>query len=319
MWRRFVALVALGIALGALATVPTSYWFLAPGNAVDLSTRVHVDGFAAAPDQFYLTDVTVAPAPPLVLAFGRFVPGVRLVRQDLLIPTGVAPKAYDRVLDEAMVESQDIAAVVAERAAGFRVVQPPTQVYVADILAQSKARKLLRIGDQILSIAGHPIAGSADVTAVISKLAASNVDVVERRGRTVLRLHVPTIAMSGGRRLGIRVETRTQQAQLPVPVRFDLNNISGSSGGLMLALHIYDTLRHEHYKAATRIAGTGTLSYDGTVGPIEGTMQKLIAAQRAGITLFLVPNENYADVSSVHGVRIIPVGSFREALAALRS
>jgi PDZ domain-containing protein len=112
------------------------------------------------------------------------------------------------------------------------------------------------------------------------------------------------------------VETRAQPAQLPIPVRFSLDNISGSSGGLMIALQVYDTLRPRHLRA-TRIAGTGTIGYDGTVGEIEGTQQKLIAAKRAGATVFLVPKENFPDIASEHDVQVIPVHTFAQALAAL--
>jgi PDZ domain-containing secreted protein len=310
------AFAALGALLGALATIPTSYWFLAPGNAVDLASRVRVEGYAFPQTRFYLTDVTVAPASPLILAFGRFLPGVKIVPQETLIPKGIAPKAYDRVLSEAMVESQDVGAVVAERAAGLHVVQPPTRVSIVAVLPQSKAGGLVRPGDVLLRIAGQRITTTADVTATVARLSASAVSIVLERGGVVTAVRVPTIVLPAGRRLGIIVETTTQKAQLPVPVRFSLDNISGSSGGLMIALQIYDSLRPQHLRAQ-RIAGTGTISYDGTVGAIEGTQQKLIAAKREGATIFLVPKENYADISSEHVVRVIPVHSFREALAAL--
>jgi predicted S18 family serine protease len=45
----------------------------------------------------------------------------------------------------------------------------------------------------------------------------------------------------------------------------------------------------------------------------------LIAAKRAGVTVFLVPRANAADIASERGVRVVPVGTFSDALAALRS
>jgi PDZ domain-containing protein len=85
----------------------------------------------------------------------------------------------------------------------------------------------------------------------------------------------------------------------------------------MFALQIYGALRAERLRGATTIAGTGTLRPDGSVQPIEGALQKLIAARRAGASVFLVPRRNYPDVARERGLRVIPVDSFRGALAAL--
>ena len=114
----------------------------------------------------------------------------------------------------------------------------------------------------------------------------------------MLALTVRTTQLGGQTKLGVAVETRTARPDLPVPVRFSVDNISGSSGGLMFALQIYAALHGEHRGAGTSIAGTGTIAPDGSVGPIEGTEQKLIAAKRAGASVFLVPKENAADIAS---------------------
>jgi PDZ domain-containing protein len=87
----------------------------------------------------------------------------------------------------------------------------------------------------------------------------------------------------------------------------------------MFALQIYGALRGDHRRPGTSIAGTGTIAADGSVGPIDGALQKLIAAKRAGARVFLVPKANAAEIAEERAVRVVPVGSFRDALAALRS
>ena len=104
---------------------------------------------------------------------------------------------------------------------------------------------------------------------------------------------------------------------LAVPVRYSLGDIEGGSGGLMMALRIYDALHGIGGPPNRTIAGTGTLDYDGRVGRIEGTPQKLLAAKRAGASVFFVPRANYADVAGERDVRIIPVDTFADALRAL--
>jgi len=311
--------IAGGLGVVALATVPTPYWLIAPGSAVDLSRTIAVEGYAPSSDRFYLTDVTVTHASALMLA-ARMLPGVRVVRQEALVPEGETPRQYDRVLSDSMSQSQGVAALVAERAAGFRVNDPAQSVVIREVIEGSKAVGRFAVGDALVSVAGRPVVESGDVARVIGKMpAGTRVVVVVRRGERTLSLNVPTIATESGTRFGIRVSRLMQKPDLPVPVRYRLGNIAGSSGGLMFALQIYGALQTSHHGRGALVAGTGVLAPDGTVRPIEGTLQKLIAAKRAGARIFLVPRENYIDVADEREVRVVPVGSFREALAALKT
>jgi PDZ domain-containing protein len=316
--RALTAVSVIGFFV-VLCVTPTPYWIVAPGFAVDLRSRVFVDGYPAPAERYYLTNVVIFPATALLLA-ARLMPGVRLVERDAIAPAGVSLQQYDRVLDDAMSTSQDIAAVVAERAAGFRVESPPQSVVIERILPDSKAGTVLRPGDVVLSIEGRPVFAADDVAKGIRGLApgATVRAVVRRAGRTV-GVRAATIATETGTRLGIALVARSLKPQLPVAVRFDLKNISGSSGGLMFALEIYGALRPNRHAGTDSIAGTGTLAFDGRVGPIEGAQQKLIAAKRAGATVFFVPRENFAAVSTERAIRVVPVGTFSDALAALRS
>jgi PDZ domain-containing protein len=315
--RSVLALALMLLALVALA--PTPYWLLAPGNAVDLGRRIVVQGYAPSRDHYFLTDVTVLRASALLLV-GGLVPGVRVVREDALVPSGESPLGYDRFLADSMKESQQIAAVVAERAAGFHVADPPRSVVVAGILPASRARGTLAVGDVLLTVEGVPVVQPRDVGRILDRAGDDrSVSVVVRREGRARTFGIRTIRTPKGVRLGLLLETRSLRVALPVPVHYSLDNVEGSSGGLMFALAVYAMLRGDGHGARRAIAGTGTLRYDGSVGPIEGAEQKLIAAKRAGASLFFVPKENYEDVAAEHALRIVPVASFREALAALRS
>ena len=67
-----------------------------------------------------------------------------------------------------------------------------------------------------------------------------------------------------------------------------------------------------------RIAATGEIFLNGAVGPIGGIKQKTIGARQAGVDAFLVPVSNAPEAKKyAHGLRIIPVKSFQQALHAL--
>ena len=69
-----------------------------------------------------------------------------------------------------------------------------------------------------------------------------------------------------------------------------------------------------------KIAATGEIFPDGSVGPIGGIKQKTIGAREAGVDAFLVPaGENAPRCAEVcaRAPKIIPVQNFQQALHAL--
>jgi len=313
--RAFVAaLFALACAL-TLSVVPTPFYLIAPGSAVDLTTRVVVEGRRPPARRYYLTDVTVTRLPALLLP-ARFLPGVRIVGRDEIVPAGETPRSYDRLLYDAMGNSQNTAAFVAERAAGLAVPEPAEDVLVAGLQPASPAAGRLEPGDRLVRIAGRAIRSTADVSRAVEAAPRGRpVPIaVERDGRIRTAAVVP-LATGAGPRLGVLVRTRLERPRLPVPVRFALDGITGSSGGLMFALSIYAQLRASG--GGPPVAGTGTLDREGRVGPIEGTLQKYVAARQAGAALFFVPRRNAPELTGQTGPRVVPVASFDEARRAL--
>lgn len=75
-------------------------------------------------------------------------------------------------------------------------------------------------------------------------------------------------------------------------------NESGSSGGLMSALEIYNNItKHDITKGLT-IAGTGTISSTGEVGEIAGVKYKLAGAVKNKADVFIAPTNNYKEALS---------------------
>ena len=310
------AAAALVAAVGAFW--PTPYSLLLPGTALDLDTVVSVAGHAPPGVHLYMTDVSLlANAAPFTL-IDAFFPGVRVVKTGDVIPTSVTPDRFESLMRDAMHDSQSISVYVAERAAGFRMDPVTTQVVVSGIAPSSHAD--LRAGDVLVGVDGAPlrtVAGLRDALARVRPGAVVRIAYL-RDGRRAER-PVATISLDGKTKLGVYIGEVQNVPPPPVPVRFAIHNVSGGSGALMFALEIYRTLRPSGAHANERIAGTGTLDSDGNVGEIAGTMQKLVAARRAGATVFLVPLQNYAEIKDQRDVRVIPVGTFDEAVRALAS
>ena len=73
------------------------------------------------------------------------------------------------------------------------------------------------------------------------------------------------------------------------------NSESGPSGGLITALEIYNQLTKKDLTSGLKIAGTGTIETDGTIGEIGGVEYKLLGASQDNTDVFLVPEGNYKD------------------------
>ncbi len=91
----------------------------------------------------------------------------------------------------------------------------------------------------------------------------------------------------------------------------------GPSAGITLTTALASLLTGK--KVSPEIAMTGEVSLRGTVMPIGGLPEKLLAAQRAGITKVLIPKENVQDLKEVaqevlDKLEIIPVTTVSEVL-----
>lgn len=73
-------------------------------------------------------------------------------------------------------------------------------------------------------------------------------------------------------------------------MKFKLDGVGGPSAGLMFTLAIYDQVSGQDLKAGRKIAGTGTIEKDGSVGDIGGAYLKVKSAADSGADIFFVPN-----------------------------
>jgi len=106
------------------------------------------------------------------------------------------------------------------------------------------------------------------------------------------------------------------------------SNIGGPSGGLLQTLAIYNMLVAEDITQGLKIAGTGTIQYDGSVGYIGGVKQKIATAYLNKVDVFFIPNldDNYAYDNYQEALKaceelnidptgwLVPVATFQDAL-----
>ncbi|MFP7299866.1 ATP-dependent protease LonB [Neobacillus niacini] len=87
--------------------------------------------------------------------------------------------------------------------------------------------------------------------------------------------------------------------------------IDGPSAGIAMATGIYSAI----YKTPidNKVAMTGEISIHGNVKPIGGVYPKVKAAQKAGATTVIIPEENMQSIlNEIKGIRIVPVTHLSE-------
>jgi PDZ domain-containing protein len=110
----------------------------------------------------------------------------------------------------------------------------------------------------------------------------------------------------------------------PSDIDISLTKTGGPSGGLAFALGIVELLTPENILKGRIVATTGTIDEKGKVGSIGGIAEKILAAKKAGATLFLVPENNCKDLEPgfaniPDGIKIVAVSTLEEAISALNS
>src|SRR5665648_95801 len=116
--RYFIIIIITFLIL--LSLIPTPYYLVIPGQAINLSEKITVEnGEKDAKGQFLLTSTAIIKANLLLYIYGFFDPNIDLKNRDDEILLNMKQKDYINVMEKLMLESQMISKVVAIRKAGY--------------------------------------------------------------------------------------------------------------------------------------------------------------------------------------------------------
>ena len=316
-------LLLLAVVALILWLAPSDSYVFLPDRARPVAPLVRVPGGKAPRDGggIYYVDVLVRKASWLERLFPSIREGATIVPSSVVQPPGVSEQARHTEDLRAMSRSQEVAAAVALRALGYKVVAHQTGVLVEDVARDAPAAGKLFPTDVIVSVNGRRVTAAKTLRTILaSRPVGTSFRIGVRRGGALTQVQVKTIPdprQAGRPILGI-FPGQAAAVRLPINVRIDAGDVGGPSAGLAFALDILEQLGRD-VDHGRRVAATGEIELDGTVTPIGGVEQKTIGVRKAGIHVFLVPaGENAAEARRyAHGLRIVPVQNFQQALRAL--
>lgn len=326
MTQRTWTTVAAGLLALALAvlgvTLPVPLVALGPGptfdtlGSVDGTEVVAVDGLPVFPTSGHLNMTTVSVNDRLTLfsAIGYWGSGARrLVPREAVFP----PDKTDEQVEQENTEQFAASEANAEVAA-LTQLAVPTRVVVGELVPDSPAAGALEVGDELVAVSGRAVDSPLAVSDALSGTTpGQSVSVAYRRGDQQGTAEV-VLGASPDRKqglLGVRPGVQPRAGD----IRISLGDIGGPSAGLMFALAVVDKLTPGELTGGRFVAGTGTITQDGGVGPIGGIPFKMRAAKDAGATTFLVPADNCSEAVSnaVDDLLLVRVGTLGEAVTAL--
>jgi PDZ domain-containing protein len=336
-WWSWVAIaLATIVFVGGIAgfVIHVPYTTISPGDAVSLDSLVHVDGAKTYPDIGDIRLLYVRERNHV--SFWRYVQAkldknTELLKEKEVNPDNEPQPDLEAEDEAAMSEAKIAATKVALEAAGYTVKPAPGYVINA-VLPSKPASKVLKAGDLIVSADGKKVVQGADLTAAVRSHRPGQTMTlgIERDGKPMTVKVGIGQDKNGSPEIGVLV---FPNYNFPVHVSVDTAGIQGPSGGLAMTLAILDDLTPGNLTGGQRVAVTGTIDIDGNVGEIGGIEQKAIAARARHAKLFIVPQclPEEGDVAGCQkdlaaaqkkagsGMKVIPVATFAEALAALRA
>lgn len=321
--RLVIGGLALLAVVLALVILPSGQYIFLPDPAHPVAPLVTVPGgHDPTRGGVYYVDVIVRKATLIERLFPQIHDGADLYPATAIAPPGVDEQRRRRLDLQAMKLSQQVAAAVALRAAGKKVVMAPIGVRVAVVGEGLPAFGKLEPDDVILAVDGKQVRTLRDL---YNRMLAHRVgDIVAftiRRDTKTLVEKMKTVGAGKGKGrrpiVGIRPEQELD-IRLPLKIRIDAGSVGGPSAGVAFALDVMEELGRDVLHGH-KVAATGEIFADGSIGPIGGIKQKTIGARAAHVDAFLVPAGDNAREARryAHGLRIIPVDTFPQALRAL--
>ena len=328
-WTAFVsAFVFVGLAI-LLVVIPVPFVSWSPGGTRDTLGNVgnepiiKVQGIETYPTsgQLDMTIVSITPAdarlslPQALLSY--WLPNRDTLPRDAVYAPGKSAEQVENEDADLMETAQDDAVVAALRADGQPVTEMPA---VYSVTVGGPAHKQLLPGDLVVSVDGVPTADADDVRELIRKhKVGEKVTFVVIRDKAETTITVTAAESPTQSDVAVVGITLGKGFKYAPDISFDFGQrIGGPSAGLVFALAIYDKITPGPLLEGKHVAGTGSITPEGDVGPIGGIQEKVAGAEKAGATAFLVPSPNCQDLAGLNtDLTLIKISTLEDAIAAI--
>jgi PDZ domain-containing protein len=352
-WKILIGVVLLlVVAAGVAAKITVPYYAITPGNSINVANFIELpqDKVHHHPGSVYMTDVLLTPLTAFDYPYFKFLNSQATVLPNSQVIGFLPVSEYNTEGSIDMADASQAAQYVALHELGYNVGAELRgfQLYAIDPAAP--AYSVISVGEVMTAVNGHKLQNSNDITGqIINHKPGSTVTVNVRPYSNPIHGKPQTITAALGEYrvqngndrcyavgtgtkypllkvkgapspypcLGVEIYAYYKLTNLPFKISIDPGDIVGPSAGLAFTLGLMNQLDPVSLTGGRHIAATGTMSLDGSVGPVGGLPQKTIAVQNAGATVFFVPaggNYHAALTKASKNLTVVPVRSLQDAL-----
>ena len=316
IFKENIKFIIILIVMIVVINIPLPYYILAPGGIIDIRDRIELENKNITEGTLNLLYVT------------EYEANVGTMLMSFILKDWDTEKVEEvQVSNETMEEitirnkvmlenSMQNAILVAYNKSGNTVnIKGQENVVIATTTDNG-----LKVGDKILKANGIDIDNVETLKTIIEKKEVGDTITLDiERDNNEKQVNVKVNETEDGKAVGVVVLTNyIYDVDPSIELSFKASE-GGSSGGLMIALNIYNSLTSEDITKGRKIAGTGTIDALGNVGAIDGVKYKIIGAHKNNMEIVLVPKDNYEEAIKVkeeynYDMEIVSVNTFDDAL-----
>lgn len=316
IFKENIKFIIILIVMIVVINIPLPYYILAPGGIIDIRDRIELENKNITEGTLNLLYVT------------EYEANVGTMLMSFILKDWDTEKVEEvQVSNETMEEitirnkvmlenSMQNAILVAYNKSGNTVnIKGQENVVIATTTDNG-----LKVGDKILKANGIDIDNVETLKTIIEKKEVGDIITLDiERDNNEKQVNVKVNETEDGKAVGVVVLTNyIYDVDPSIELSFKASE-GGSSGGLMIALNIYNSLTSEDITKGRKIAGTGTIDALGNVGAIDGVKYKIIGAHKNNMEIVLVPKDNYEEAIKVkeeynYDMEIVSVNTFDDAL-----
>lgn len=293
---------------------------MAPGGTINITDRVEMEGYQnkdGSLNMLYVSEYEGTPATLLVAKLKSW--DIEKNEERQISDESISDiEKRNKIMRD---NSLDIATMVAYTEAGKEITIKDKKNVVIGVTKDNG----LEVGDVILKTEGQECDDIKEIKKIISsKEVGDTITFKVLRNNKEEEIKSKILLEDNTKVIGVVIITEYDYDIDPeINVKFKKTE-SGASGGLMLTLTIYNAISDEDIIKGRNIAGTGTISPDGTVGEIDGIKYKIMGAAQDKMDIVFVPSANYDEAIKTKGkynydINIIKVDTFDEAVEYLKN
>ena len=284
------------ILLYFILQINVNYYIVTGGGISDVSSRIKVEEQYSTKGSFNISYVTELQGTVFSYLLSYIIPTWERESADLYKYTtteSIEDIEFRSDLDLKVASSN--ATYWAYTLTNNEVKEKSSNLYV--ITSYEKYQNPLQVGDEILSIDNHAFNTVQEYRDYFQTKKAHDIVSIDliRNGKNITA-EATLYEVENQRIIGVGLQKLTEYETKPdLTIKFKRSE-SGPSGGLITALEIYNQLTKKDITKGYKIAGTGTIEEDGTIGQIGGVEHKILGAASAKADYFILPNgKNYKD------------------------